>query len=71
MERGKLLMEPVKWQELIRGILSLIVVTLSATTFPLYAVNDKPLDALFYIAIGFIVSILGAYGIDIVINRSK
>ncbi len=61
----------LKWQEIVRGLISLILVTLAGTLLPLYAVNERPPDTVFWIGIALIVSVAGAYGIDIVINRKR
>ena len=64
-------MEPIKWADLIKGLLSLIIVTICTTIFPIYAVNDKEPDVIFWLSIGMIGSVVAGYGINLVINRGS
>jgi hypothetical protein len=64
-------MEPIKWADLIKGILSIILTTLSAIVIPLYAYNDKEPDTIFWLAMGMIGSVVAGYGINLVIGKAS
>lgn len=62
-------MEQIKFETVIKGILSIIIGVFSCVNLTLYNFNDKPADEIFWVFVGTLVGIGAAYGINLAINQ--
>lgn len=63
-------MEKIKFETLIKGLLSIIFSLFSVTNLTLFNYNNKDTDAMFWVFVAILVSIGAAYGINIIINQT-